>query len=355
MKIIHSLLLLVIGLVSVQTHAQKLKITSPLIQNNHKITIYQEWPQRKLIDTLHLVDGSIQYNLPKNDNVVYSLQVRKPFISEVFFSSKNDINIHINKDTQVVINGSIDQKKFNVFEKSIKPLEKKWNEWGNKYTASTDLEEKLAFSENSNRVAEQVQQMRLDFAIKNKSNIAGAWIAHSYLFAWNEVAVNKLLPAFKNKEWANILYQSLQKKEAEFNHLSMVNAYAPNFKLMSFNGSIIDLDSIIKKNKYVLVDFWASWCTPCRKTNRELAPHYKMLQEKGIEIVSISVDEQDELWRNAIKSDHIPWVQLISPEGINSKVAQSYKVKSLPATYLINQSGKIILQHVKLTDLEQLK
>ena len=355
MKIIHSLLLFGIGLFSTQTNAQKLKITSPLIQSKTKITIYQEWPQRKLVDTLHLIDGSIQYNLPKNDNVVYSLQVRKPFINEVFFSSKKDINIYINKDTLVVINGSIDQKKFNVFEKSIKPLEKEWNVWGNKYMATTNLEEKLVFSEKSNRVAEQVQQMRLDFTLKNKSNLAGAWIAHNYLFAWNEISVNKLLAAFKDKEWTSVLYKSLQKKETEFNNLSMVNAYAPNFKLMSFNGSEINLDSIIKKNKYVLVDFWASWCTPCRKTNRELAPHYKKLKDKGIEIVSVSVDEQDNLWRDAVKSDKIPWMQLISPEGINSKVAQSYKVKSLPATYLINQSGKIIQQHVKLTDLEQLK
>ncbi len=134
----------------------------------------------------------------------------------------------------------------------------------------------------------------------------------------------------------------------------MTGQNAPAFALLSIDGKTVHLDSLLARNEYVLLDVWASWCTPCRAGNRKLAPHYAAFKNKGIEIVSVSVDEKDELWRKAVAADQIPWPQLIAPEGMKSSIVAAYKVKSLPATFLIGKTGKIIRQHIDISDLEKL-
>ena len=96
------------------------------------------------------------------------------------------------------------------------------------------------------------------------------------------------------------------------------------------------------KGKYVLVDFWASWCGPCRESNQELKHLYSKYKGKGFEIFGISLDQNIENWKTAIKADRITWKHVTEPGGWDAPVALAWGIEALPSSFLLNKDGIII-------------
>ena len=128
---------------------------------------------------------------------------------------------------------------------------------------------------------------------------------------------------------------------------------APEFTLPDMEGNIVKLSDY--KGKYVLVDFWASWCKPCRVKAKELKKRHAQLKELGIEVIGISCDENKEQWLKAIKEDQPTWIQLRIDEEINgSDTADDYKVEFIPTLYLISQEGEILEKNPSLDEIEMM-
>jgi len=96
------------------------------------------------------------------------------------------------------------------------------------------------------------------------------------------------------------------------------------------------------KGKYVLIDFWASWCGPCRAENPNLLKQYKMYNGKGFDILGVSLDKDRDPWVKAVAQDALPWTQVSDLKGWNNEVAVLYGIRGVPATFLVDPSGKII-------------
>ena len=125
---------------------------------------------------------------------------------------------------------------------------------------------------------------------------------------------------------------------------------APDFELTDARGKKVRLSSF--RGKEVLLDFWASWCAPCRSKNKELNKHYKELKKKGIEVISVSLDNDKKKWLEAVKQDKISWIQLADLNGFEkSDVKKAYKVKAVPTVYWIGTDGMIKAKNPKLEDL----
>lgn len=118
-----------------------------------------------------------------------------------------------------------------------------------------------------------------------------------------------------------------------------------DFTLPDQHGNAFSLASL--KGKYVLVDFWASWCMPCRAENPHLLKAYNKLKDRGFDIVGISLDDKKENWLNAVKADGMPWIQVGDLKGFKSDIAVRYGITAIPQNVLIDPQGIIIAKNLR--------
>ena len=119
-----------------------------------------------------------------------------------------------------------------------------------------------------------------------------------------------------------------------------VGETVPEIELPGTKDSIIRLSSL--NGKVVLIDFWASWCGPCRAANPYLQKLYSKYKDKGFEIFAVSLDTKSKEWLKAIKQDKLRYTQVIDNSGWRSKVAERYFVDQLPTSFLLDRTGKIV-------------
>jgi peroxiredoxin len=115
----------------------------------------------------------------------------------------------------------------------------------------------------------------------------------------------------------------------------------PDLTLLNSSNEHINMQSY--KGKVLLIDFWASWCAPCRKANQKLVKLHQKHTSKNVEIVGISLDVDRAKWLKAIVKDKIEYTQLIDPHGFEAKSAIHFGIEVLPASYLFDPSGKLII------------
>ena len=126
---------------------------------------------------------------------------------------------------------------------------------------------------------------------------------------------------------------------------------APNFTLPTPAGGTISLSSL--RGKYVLIDFWASWCSPCRAENPNVVKVYEKYKKDGFEILGVSLDKDKERWLNAIEKDGLVWKHGSDLKFWQSDVAQLYGVTGIPFTVLVDKSGVIIEKNLRGAALEE--
>jgi peroxiredoxin len=130
-----------------------------------------------------------------------------------------------------------------------------------------------------------------------------------------------------------------------------IGSKAPDFLQPDTTGRLVSLSSM--KGKYVLIDFWASWCAPCRAENPYLLKAYAKYNDKGFTILSISMDGSRKAWLNAVKEDNLKWPQLGDLKVEENEVAKSYGVTAIPANFLIDPQGKIVAKNLRGDKLEK--
>jgi len=118
-----------------------------------------------------------------------------------------------------------------------------------------------------------------------------------------------------------------------------------NFTQNNTEGKQVSFSSF--KGKYVLVDFWASWCGPCRAENPNVLKAYNTYKDKNFTVVGISLDDKGENWKKAIKDDGMPWTQLSDLRGWKNEVSQYYGIMGIPSTLLVDPQGKIIAKDLR--------
>jgi peroxiredoxin len=119
-----------------------------------------------------------------------------------------------------------------------------------------------------------------------------------------------------------------------------IGQVAPEISLPDPNGQPVSLHSL--RGKVVLIDFWASWCGPCRYSNKRISPVYEKYKSAGFEIFAVSLDENLTAWKKAIAADKISWLQVNDNGGWQAKTASKWGIEQIPTSFLLDKEGKIV-------------
>jgi thiol-disulfide isomerase/thioredoxin len=126
---------------------------------------------------------------------------------------------------------------------------------------------------------------------------------------------------------------------------STIGSYVKDFTMNSMDGKTIRMSDF--KGKYLFIDFWASWCGPCRAENPNVLKAYENYKDKSFAVLGISIDDNTGKWKEAVEKDKMPWTQVLNNKGSENDVAAYYGIQAIPSTMLLDADGKIIALNLR--------
>ena len=192
-------------------------------------------------------------------------------------------------------------------------------------------------------------QIDMDFIETHPKSLISVWLLNIFKTSWGREKTKDLFNLF-DPQIQNTSYGKSIKDYVKQLETVRVGDHFVDIELKNLNGQYVKLSSL--KGKYVLLNFWSSYCGPCRKEHPALLKLYNQYKEKGFEIYAVSLDEKKESWQQAVKDDKINWITVSDLRGIeSSEAAMIYEVAGIPKSYLINPEGKIIDQDMGINEL----
>ena len=194
-----------------------------------------------------------------------------------------------------------------------------------------------------NAALEETFRQELESLFREKANTIWAPMMLTYNPA---IGPTEELYACLSDEVKNSYYGRLMRSELD---KMFVGKKAPDFVLEDANGKEHSLKQLLEGHQYLLVDFWASWCAPCRKGIPEMKEFAKKYAGKGMAVLSISVDKDRDAWLKALEEEQMPWTNLWDDVGIKTR----YGVKGIPSVFLIQADGTVLFEKLYGDDIRQ--
>jgi peroxiredoxin len=224
---------------------------------------------------------------------------------------------------------------------------------------SDTLQAKMANKDTANTQTLEARYMQLEQAQNDdvmrfiqsnpKSYVAGFYAFLFFNSSTNTLAIEGVYKKLDKKVQSSYFGTKLKEISDRLKAADVIGKPAPDFTLTTPDGKQISLSSL--KGKYVLVDFWASWCGPCRRENPNVVNAYNQFKDKNFTILGVSLDEDKAAWKAAIAKDRLTWTHVSDLKGWQSSVAPLYNVESIPANFLLDKTGKIIAKNLRGEDL----
>lgn len=303
------------------------------------------------IDSATIVEGKFTMNGTTNQvEFVY-------LVSDVFrggipmFLENTAYSIKLHKDSidAVEITGSDIQTVFNEAKSNMNNYDELWQEYYyNEYRAMTD-DEKAKNEEHLNDLYDGAQILKKEyiksFITKNSNNIATAQIlldSEDALGTDDMLSLYEgLTPAVKSSKPGIQLTERI-----DIVRKTAIGQALIDFTMNDTEGNPLTL-SEITKGKYVLVDFWAAWCGPCRKENPNVVENYNKYKADGFDVLGVSFDDDKAKWLKAIEDDGLTWTQVSDLQGWKNAAGKLYGIRSIPQNILLSPEGVIIEKNLR--------
>ena len=330
------------------------------LSENAPIYIHHKWDGGNYTDTVRVKNHAFSYKgksqepnmywITKSDNINAQPNV-------IFFIDPGKVTVSANIDSlpYAKINGGPTQKDYLDYNSMMNGFGAKQQEITQAYNVARMNNDMATMN-----VKAQEYQM-LDGEVKNgifefiKSHPKSAVSGYAIYFNYQnqEVSVEELdkVVGALDKSILNTKYGKLAQEKLLKIKGSSVGYPAFNFTQNDANGNPVKLSDF--KGKYVLVDFWASWCGPCRAENPNVVSAYNKYKDKGFTVLGVSFDQNKDRWLQAVKADNLTWAHVSDLKGWGNEVGKIFGISSIPQNLLIDKDGKIIAKNLRGEALEE--
>ncbi len=313
-------------------------------------TVYlQDFMNRQLVklDSAIVKNGTFKFT-GNQESPVYRyityIKGDKQYVADLFLEN-GKINVKLGEETSV--GGTINNDVYQKFSNDFIAAQKEMNDFYKAIQEDTTLsdEQRQAKMNELEAKEEKAMDMIYNTIEQNITNAVGIHLLPSYASAFSEEKQQALI----EKVPAEMVNDNIKRIK---DHLDLVAKTAVGQKFADFEmktpeGNNVKLSDFVSKNKYTLVDFWASWCGPCRQEMPNVVEAYKTYKPKGFEIVGVSLDRDEESWKKGIAELNITWPQMSDVKYWDCEAAKLYGVNAIPATVLIDQEGTIVERNLR--------
>ena len=303
------------------------------------------------LDSADLNNGECQFKgVVKNPEVFY-LNVGAGKERLMFFAENSVISINGKADSLSLakVSGSAVHSEFQALQDKIDQMDEQGMTAYKQSKEAEKLGEK-AKADSLMKIAEdifaKIDVEQKDYIKANPASFVSPYLLGRVYYEMEADVLDGILKGFDAKLDSVPTVVMLKERVAKLNSVA-VGQIAPDFTMTDADGNPVRLSDIYSKNEYTLVDFWASWCGPCRRENPNVVAVYNGNKAKGFGVFGVSLDTDKEKWMKAIADDQLTWPHVSDLKGWKNEAAALYAVSSIPANILLDKTGKIVGRNLR--------
>ena len=304
----------------------------------------------ELVESANFVEDEIEFNIFVFESTLFRLDFMG-YTSLDLILDKSDVDIFVDDSNSLfefTVNGSDDTEILKSIENKITNYRSEIRELNINFVEASqnrDFELVNSIQSEFDFKKNQFELSLKDYLSSAKSSLAVLVTAdyldiEENLIFW-ETIYNNYTEEFKD----NSYFKNFENKLIKIKSIS-IGSVAPDIILNDTSGVPISLASL--RGKYVLLDFWAAWCRPCREENPNIVENYNNYKSYGFDVYQVSLDRTKEDWVRGIKQDKLPWINVSDLKYYQSEAAELYNVDRIPSAFLLDPEGKIIAKHTDL-------
>jgi peroxiredoxin len=328
-----------------------------------------ETGQLKPIDTVKIKDGKFTIKGSAKEPEIMLLQVEALQGKVPFILENGDIEVIVDKDSiqKTKLSGTFNNDVFSKFNVDVvkfqKDSQKKMTAFQNANMAKMKAAQEAKDTITINKLMKEYQVLQkagMDFYVKfaeaNPKALISALIVDSML---NDPSVDlarakkifaSFSPELKKYKPGKSIQSKLDKIAKPVAATTEVGTIAPDFSAPNPEGKSISLKESL--GKVTIIDFWASWCNPCRAENPNVVALYNEFHSKGLNIISVSLDKDAKKWKEAIAKDKLTWNQVSNLKDFEDPIAVTYGINAIPSTYILDAKGTIVAKDLRGAELK---
>ncbi len=303
------------------------------------------------IDSATIVNGVFEFPKGSVDYPeVYYLGIDGKRGNKMFFLENEHINVTGNADSlyNATVAGGVTNDEYNRYNKMMEPFAQKNTELYQEYRSAVKegrTEDAEALSEQRQELSTELEKAQMDWIKNNPSSYATPTILRSLMYGMDAEELNNHVNALDPKLKETDIVKLLQERVVALGKVA-IGKVAPDFTMNDTGGNPVQLSDIIGP-KVLLVDFWASWCGPCRAENPNVVKVYNEFHDKGFDILGVSLDSNKDAWLKGIADDHLDWHHVSDLKYWENAAAKLYAVNAIPANFLLDSKGVIIATNLR--------